>query len=240
MIISIETSASDLTLTLLNKENLIDHISVSIKNDLSEIIVPSIKKFLKNNTISLKDVSFLAVGCGPGSFTGIRTVISTAIGIKISNNHITSIGINSLAGLAMSALCEAKKMRLKYIISSIDSKRDDLFIQVFKINYIEKNSLPFSVINEIDTIKINNLQNYLVNNNLIFEDIIFIGYQSNKVKEVVNTLNVSKNLKQSPNSLGVGKLVSCIIKNKININKTTFAFDKFKPIYVRSAQINVK
>ena len=79
---------------------------------MSEIIVPTIKTFLKDNSISFGDVSFLAVGCGPGSFTGIRSVISTALGITISNSHIKSIGINSLAGLAMSALHEAKILNM--------------------------------------------------------------------------------------------------------------------------------
>ncbi len=240
MIISIETSVSYLSLTLLNKENLIDNISVSIKNELSEILVPTIKIFLQDNTISLRDISFLAVGCGPGSFTGIRSLISTALGIKISNNHIKSIGVNSLAGLAMSALDEARKLKLNYIISSIDSKRDDLFVQVFKINNIESKSLPFVVMNDIDTIKIDNLYNYFDINNLILKDILFVGYKSNKAKKMISNLNISKKLKQHPNSLGVGKLVSNLIKNKININKTNFAFDKFKPIYVRSPQINIK
>ena len=31
-----------------------------------------------------------------------------------------------------------------------------------------------------------------------------------------------------------------ILDNKISINKTTYAFDKFRPIYARSAQINLK
>ena len=137
MIISIETSTSYLSLTLLNKENVIDHISVSCKNRLSEIIVPTIKKFLQQNSISFSDISCLAVGCGPGSFTGIRSIISTALGITISNSHIKSIGINSLAGLAMSVLHEAKKLNLKYILSSIDSKKDDLFLQSFQINDIK-------------------------------------------------------------------------------------------------------
>ena len=114
MIISIETSTSDLSLTLLNEEIVLSHISVPFKNELSEIIVPTIKMFLKDNLISFADVSFLAVGCGPGSFTGIRCIISTALGITISNSHIKSIGINSLAGLAMSALYEAKNLKIKY------------------------------------------------------------------------------------------------------------------------------
>ena len=240
MIISIETSTSDLTLTLFNKESVINHISVSFKDELSEIIVPTIKKFLQDNSVSLKDVSFLAVGCGPGSFTGIRSVISTALGIKISNSHIKGIGINSLAGLAISALHEAKILKLKYIISSIDSKKDDLFLQLFKISNTKNTSLPIIAISDIDTVKIEKLYNYFVTNNLILKEVLFFGYQSNIAKIIIENLKVSKNSIQHPNSLGVGKLASCIISNNISINKTKYAFDKFKPIYVRSAQINLK
>ncbi len=240
MIISIETSTSELSLTLLDKENVIKHISVSFKNELSEIIVSTIKKFLQGNSMSFSDISFLAIGCGPGSFTGIRSVISTAMGIDISNAHITSIGISSLAGLAMSALNEAKKLKLKYIISSIDSKRDDLFLQLFKINNNKNKSLPFINMTNIDTIKIDNLYNYFEINNLILEDILFIGHQSSFVKKMISKLKVSQKTKQNPDSLGVGKLASYLIRNNIDIRNVTFAFEKFKPIYVRPAQINLK
>ena len=134
MIISIETSTSELSVTLLNKESVVNHISVPCKNELSEIIVPTIKMFLKDNFISFDDITFLAVGCGPGSFTGIRAIISTALGIAISRSHIKRIGINSLAGLAMSVLQEAKTLKVKYVISAIDSKKDDFFLQLFKIH----------------------------------------------------------------------------------------------------------
>ena len=240
MIISLETSTSDLSLTLLNTESILSHISIPIKNELSEIIVPTIKMFLKNNLISFDDISFLAVGCGPGSFTGIRAIISTALGITISKSHIKSIGINSLAGLAMSALQEAKTLKVKYVISSIDSKKDDLFLQLFKINYTKKKLLPIVAVSNIDTIKIEKLYNYFVINNLILTEVLFVGHQSNIAKNIIQNLNVSKNSTQHPDSLGVGKLASCIISNKTIINKTTYAFDKFKPIYARSAQINLK
>ena len=240
MIISIETSSSDLSITLLNKESVLNHISIPFKDELSEIIVPTIKMFLKDNLISFSDISVLAVGCGPGSFTGIRAIISTALGITISNSHIKSIGINSLAGLAMSALHEVKILKLKYIISSIDSKKDDIFVQLFKINNIKKKSLPIVAISDIDTIKIEKLYNYFVINNLILKEVLFLGHQSNIAKNVIENLNVSKNSIQHPDSLGVGKLASFIISNKISINKTIFTFDKFKPIYARSAKINLK
>tara|TARA_B100000242_G_scaffold196509_1_gene141964 strand:- start:399 stop:1121 length:723 start_codon:yes stop_codon:yes gene_type:complete len=240
MIISIETSTSELSVTLLNKETVVNHISVPCKNELSEIIVPTIKMFLHDNLISLNKVSFLAVGCGPGSFTGIRSIISTALGIKISYNHIKSIGVNSLAGLAMSALDEAKKLKVKYIISSIDSKKDDLFLQLFKINDIKTKLLPFFAISDIEIVKVENLHSYFDINNIPLKDALFFGHQSNTVNRLTDYLNVSKNSIQHPDSLGVGKLASCLISNTINLNKTTLAFEKLKPIYVRSAQVNLK
>ena len=43
MFISIESSSSDLSVALLRKEILIDRLTVPIKNELSEIIIPTIK-----------------------------------------------------------------------------------------------------------------------------------------------------------------------------------------------------
>ena len=185
MIIAIETSTSDLSLTLLNKNSISSHISIPIKNELSEIIVPTIKMFLKDNLISFDDISFLAVGCGPGSFTGIRAIITTALGITVSKSHIKSIGINSLAGLAMSAIQEAKIMKLKYIISSIDSKKDDLFLQLFKINYTKNKLSPIVAISNIDTIKIEKLNNYFAIHNLILTEVLFVGHKSNMAKNII-------------------------------------------------------
>ena len=162
MFISIESSSSDLSVALLGKEILIDRLTVPIKNELSEIIIPTIKNFLTHNGITFKDISTLVIGCGPGSFTGIRVVVAAAKGIQISNVYMKVIGINSLAALAMSALEEAREKNCRYIISSIDTKRGDIFAQTFEVNNIVKSEFPFSAINEIEILEIQYLKNYFV------------------------------------------------------------------------------
>tara|TARA_B100000989_G_C19424950_1_gene420327 strand:+ start:105 stop:827 length:723 start_codon:yes stop_codon:yes gene_type:complete len=239
MIIAIETSSTNFSISLLHEEHTINNITVPFKNELSEIIVPTIKRFLKDNSIFFKDVSFIAVGCGPGSFTGIRSVVSVALGIKISNNHIRSIGINSLAGLAISVLDEAKKLNIKYILSSIDSKRGDLFLQLFKLNCAKVETLPFDIVNDIETINIENLPEYISINKITPKDILFVGYQSKLAKNLVKDIKIAKKFNQKPNSLDVAKLASIIIKNNVETNTPIFIFDKIKPIYARSAQINL-
>ena len=237
MILSIETSTSNLSLTLLINNRVINKVSIQIKNDLSEIIIPTIKKFIKDNSITLLNISLLVVGCGPGSFTGIRAVISAAKGIYLSNKHMKIIGINSLAGLAMSALIEAKNINVQYIIASIDTKRDDLFLQLFRVNSNER-LLPFSAINSIQPIKIENLNDYIVENKLVTEEFFCVGFISKLLKNKLTNIKFSKELIQTPDALWVGKLGSYIVNNNINYKDSKIAYDELKPIYVRSAEIN--
>ena len=236
--LAIDGSTNILSVAILDKIKLVKVMHYNNFNQFDEIddYFININDFFNQEF----EIDTLYVGCGPGSFTGIRSIISTALGITISNNHIKSIGINSLAGLAMSVLDEAKNLKINYIISSIDSKKDDLFLQLFKINDIKNKSLPFAAINDIDTVKIEHLHNYILVNKLMLENILFVGCQSEIAKKMINNLNVSRKLKQLPDSWGVGKLASHLISNNISINKTTFAFEKFKPVYVRSPKINKK
>ena len=238
MIFSIETSTSNLSLTLLINNRLINKVSIQIKNELSEIIIPTIKNFLKNNSITFKNISFLVIGCGPGSFTGIRTVISAAKGIHLSNKHMKIIGINSLAGLAMSVLNEAKKKKIEYIIASIDTKREDQFLQLFKLNNTNEKLLPFLAVNNVQAIKIENLDDYIKKYRLLAEDFLFVGFIPNLLKNSLLNINFSEELTQAPDAVWLGKLTSYIINNNVNYEHSKIAYNEFKPIYVRSAEVN--
>ena len=238
MIFSIESSTSNLSLTLLINNQVINKVSIQIKNDLSEIIIPTIKKFIKDNSITLLNISLLVVGCGPGSFTGIRAVISAAKGIYLSNKHMKILGINSLAGLAMSALNEAKQKKVNYIITSIDTKKEDQFLQLFKLNNTDEKLLPFFAINNIQPINLENLNDYIKRNKLVVEDFLFVGFVPTLLKNKLTNINFSEELIQTPDAVWIGKLTSHIFNNDISYEKSKIAFNELKPIYVRSAAIN--
>ncbi len=238
MIFSIETSTSSLSLTLTINNQVINTVSIQIKNELSEIIIPTIKRFLKINLITFKSISYLVIGCGPGSFTGTRALISAAKGIYLSNKHMKILGINSLAGLAMSALNEAKTKNLQYIIASIDTKRDDQFLQLFELNNSDEKLLPFFAINNIQAIKLENLNDFLKKNKLGADDFLFVGFVPTLLKNKLLNINFSEQLTQIPDAFWVSKLTSHIFDNKVNYEKSKIAFNELKPIYVRSAMIN--
>ncbi len=238
MIFSIEASTTNLSLALLSNNQVINKVSITLKNELSEIIIPTIKKFLKDNSITFQSISLLIVGCGPGSFTSLRAVISAAKGIYLTNKHIKVLGINSLAGLAMSALNEAKKRKIEYILASIDTKRNDQFLQLFKVNNCNEGVPPFSAINNIEPIKLENLHVYIEVNNLLIENFLFVGFISNLLKNKSININFCKESTHSPDAVWVGKLGLCITNNNINYKNSKIAFDEPKPIYVRSPEIN--
>ena len=238
MIISLESCSSNLSVALLANEELINKLIIPIKNELSEIIIPTIKNFLTHNGITFKDISTLVIGCGPGSFTGIRVVVAAAKGIQISNVYMKVIGINSLAALAMSALEEAREKNCRYIISSIDTKRGDIFAQTFEVNNIVKSEFPFSAINEIEILEIQYLKNYLSIHKLISKNVLFTGHSSELLKNKIINLKTSIQDNQNSNALSAGKLALHFIDKNIDFKNTGIIFNSLKPIYIRHPEIN--
>lgn len=237
MILAIETNSLYLSLCLLKNNNLVNSFSTPFKNELSEILIPTINKFLIINSISFQEISILAIGCGPGSFTSIRTLIAAGKGITLSNRHIKSIGINSLAALAMSAIDEAKTRKVEYIISSIDSKRDEPFIQTFQI--IEtKNNGNLKPVNKIQSIKIPNLKQYLLDHNLKNNNILFVGYNKELIPKNKLNLQTLNTINQYSDALLVAKLSNSLFSNKINLCYSEISFNYYKPLYARFADIN--
>lgn len=237
MILAIETNSLYLSLCLLKNNNLVNSFSTPFKNELSEILIPTINKFLITNSIGFQEISILAIGCGPGSFTSIRTLIAAGKGITFSNRHIKSIGINSLAALAMSAIDEAKTRKVEYIISSIDSKRDEPFIQTFQI--IEtKNNGNLKPVNKIQSIKIPNLKQYLLDHNLKNNNILFVGYNKELIPKNKLNLQTLNTINQYSDALLVAKLSNSLFSNKINLCYSEISFNYYKPLYARFADIN--
>ena len=240
MIISIEGSTNKLSIALLKNDLVISKEIFNINNDLSQIIVPTIKNLLYKNSITINQLLSVAVGCGPGSFTGLRTVIAAAKGITISNNSLQSIGVSGLAGLALAVLDEALKKNIKFIISMIDTKRDDVFLQLFKLNNQDNLLFPFHAMNKIEVFKIEHIDEYLIKYNLRDKDILVVGHQSSSISSNIVNLKISKNVCQSPNAIWIGKLASFLINKAEKIDNTDMAFYKVEPIYVRSPEINKK
>jgi tRNA threonylcarbamoyl adenosine modification protein YeaZ len=103
--LAIETAIGNGSLSLFENEYLIDVRSGSEKICRSDRLLPIILEFLVENKIEKRDLSLIAVSRGPGSFTGARIGLATAIGLKNGLN-VSCAGISVFQALALTTAVE--------------------------------------------------------------------------------------------------------------------------------------
>lgn len=91
-------------------------------------LLPSVERILDTLHTQPKDIDYLAVGLGPGSFTGIRIGLATVKGLALSLNKKV-IGICSLDIIAYNA----KDIKnYQFICPVIDAKRDLIYMSLYR------------------------------------------------------------------------------------------------------------
>ena len=125
-ILAIETS-SDACSVSLSFDNYEYHFHEILPKQHTERLLIEIKLLLKQASAELQDLDAIAVGCGPGSFTGIRLACSIAQGLAFSNN-LKTIQISSLEVLAKNI---NTKLGAEPIVSIVDARMQQLYIGEF-------------------------------------------------------------------------------------------------------------
>ena len=97
-IIAIDTSSDVASVALLRGEKLRSLSSEGFStHSLSSL--PMLQQLLKEEEIEIKDVDAIAFGCGPGSFTGLRTACGIAQGLSFGAS-IPVVAVVTLEAMA--------------------------------------------------------------------------------------------------------------------------------------------
>jgi tRNA threonylcarbamoyladenosine biosynthesis protein TsaB len=91
-----------------------------------ESVTPILSRLLSWSDLELSQVAGVAVGLGPGLFTGLRVGIETAKTLA-QVLHIPIVGINSLDSLAYAVRASHKR-----IAAVIDGRRGEVFYAVYR------------------------------------------------------------------------------------------------------------
>lgn len=86
-------------------------------------LLPAIERVLADSGTSIGEVEYLAVGIGPGAFTGLRIGVATARAIATARG----IGIKPVSSLAALA---ADGDNAAQTIAMIDARRNEIFFRV--------------------------------------------------------------------------------------------------------------
>lgn len=126
LILAIDTSTNIGSVALVESEKgILGEITINNRTTHSEMIMKMIDTLLDISKVDRKKIEKIAVGIGPGSFTGIRIGVAVAKGLAYSLD-IPIVGVNELEILASNYSGDGK------IISMIDARKERVFYGIYK------------------------------------------------------------------------------------------------------------
>lgn len=123
-ILAIETATEACSVALLHGDALIDRSELAPRRH-AELVLPMAEELLAEAGITRRQLDAIAVGQGPGAFTGVRLAISVAQGLTLALD-IPVVPVSSLAALAMQAPNDGAA-----ILAAIDARRAEVYAGTF-------------------------------------------------------------------------------------------------------------
>ncbi|MBA8888340.1 tRNA threonylcarbamoyladenosine biosynthesis protein TsaB [Dokdonella fugitiva] len=100
-LLALETATESCSVALLAGERLFARSELAPRRH-AELLLPMCEEVLAEAGLARRGLDAIAVGCGPGAFTGVRLAISAAQGIAFALG-IPVVPVSSLAALALQA-----------------------------------------------------------------------------------------------------------------------------------------
>ncbi|HTX70950.1 MAG TPA: tRNA (adenosine(37)-N6)-threonylcarbamoyltransferase complex dimerization subunit type 1 TsaB [Thermoleophilia bacterium] len=97
----------------------------------SRLLLPFVRDVLEEAGAGWDDVDIVAVGLGPGAFTGLRIGIATARALAQADGRAGLAGVPTLTALAL-ALADAPEAAGRRLVPLIDGRRREVFAAVFE------------------------------------------------------------------------------------------------------------
>src|SRR5437868_8019064 len=124
-LIAIETSTECCSAALLRDGALIERSELAPRRH-AELILPMIESLLNEAGVSRRQLDAIAVGRGPGAFTGVRLAISVAQGLALALD-IPVVPVSSLAALAQ----DANTKEGETVLAVIDARMGEIYSGCF-------------------------------------------------------------------------------------------------------------
>ena len=124
-ILGIETATERLSTALITGGNVHEQHRDS-RSSHCELLTGFISDIVAEAGITMREIGGIAVSLGPGSFTGLRIGISTAMGLAYGLG-IKTTGVNTLMGLAWNAASPGT-----LVCPLIDAKRSEVYTAIYR------------------------------------------------------------------------------------------------------------
>jgi tRNA threonylcarbamoyladenosine biosynthesis protein TsaB len=136
-LLALDTSTPVMSIAVMNGDEVLGEISSDAERNHSVLLMPEIDRLLGEAGLKPRDIGAIAVGVGPGSYTGVR------IGVTVAKTFAWSLGlplyaVSSLEALALGgwrAACSAgvKVDASAWVVPALDARRGQAFTAVYAV-----------------------------------------------------------------------------------------------------------
>jgi len=130
LILGIDTATDILALSLLDGDKITAEYNLSLKRQHSEKLLPLMQEMFETLDINPEKLDGVAVGIGPGSFTGLRIAITAAKMI----GRIFSIPVKGISTLETIAA----GIKAEYVLPLIDARRNRVYYSFYQTSLESK------------------------------------------------------------------------------------------------------
>ncbi len=127
-ILAIDTATEACSAALLLGDTLLARYE-ELRRGHAELILPMVDALLAEAGIGLRELDCLAVGRGPGAFTGVRIAVSVAQGLAFGSDRLI-VPISDLAALAQRG---ADSRSAKNILACLDARIGEVYWAAFQV-----------------------------------------------------------------------------------------------------------
>jgi tRNA threonylcarbamoyladenosine biosynthesis protein TsaB len=124
-ILAIETATSACTVAVADGEKVLAELSLEVPRAHSTRLMPLIAQAIQESGLKRTDLELIAVGVGPGSFTGLRIGIATAKGLA-EGLGIPAVGVSTLKAIAWGTGAQ-----IGLVVPMLDAKRERVFAAAY-------------------------------------------------------------------------------------------------------------
>jgi tRNA threonylcarbamoyladenosine biosynthesis protein TsaB len=147
-LLAIDTAGSACSVAVGHRTAILAAEGEPLRYGHSQALLPMIDRVVQAAVLPPATLDGIAVAVGPGGFTGIRVGLGAAHGIALAL-QVRLIGVTSfaavVAGLAEAASATAIS---RAVLVALDSRREDLYVQLFDRATIEPLATPAAVLPE--------------------------------------------------------------------------------------------
>lgn len=130
-ILAIETSSDIASVALLHGSQLISRATDGVLNH-SQTILPMVQEVLQEAGLTLSECTAIAFGCGPGSFTGVRTACGVVQGLAFGAD-LPVISVVTLLALAEQQYIEHGAVN---VLTALDARMGEVYWAQYALDLI--------------------------------------------------------------------------------------------------------